>query len=497
MPPVVLSSSYSGDKITLNFSEPLLAGALPDLAQWTLAGTAAGRTVTAQSFVDGDTLELTVSGGALTGTPSLSYANPAQVNPVLPPAAANYSIPGGATVVSSIGALETALASGTAQDIKVMNGSYLRTAPITPAAAHRVWAESVDGVVYNFGFQWNNNIGWRMHGGTITLGSAARAADDGVFKSAIHNWLAASSNSNAQVTDMKLNCGFFAAVGANIRRVGGVIMQRVVVRDTTDFGVFIHDNSAASTSVISTISDLDIANVYRLSPHRGAANGTAESGLTLGHEVTNDVLRVKIRNTGWQGIALNLAFKNTDLYDLDVDDIYGALPSGQVDDGRTGTGSEAALGTGTAMYVEHTTSNVNVYRYLFGTNIYRGFNGEWNLGTPGNAAMNGFKARHGRVITSRVVDALRKKYGFYASDGSRDVGISDTVFKDMNAFCTGWYNDDTAATTVADFQNNDWSGRASGAKRVTNSQLNDYAIGSHPESQATDGTPPRRLLAAT
>jgi hypothetical protein len=45
-------------------------------------------------------------------------------NPPVPPSEANYTIPGGATVVSTAAAFETEFLSSTAKDNKFNNGSY-------------------------------------------------------------------------------------------------------------------------------------------------------------------------------------------------------------------------------------------------------------------------------------------------------------------------------------------------------------------------------------
>ncbi len=331
--------------------------------------------------------------------------------PVAPsaPAAANYTIPGGATVVTTIGQLETALAGGTAVDIKIMNGTYSRATEIVPGAAHRIYGESPAGVILNFGLRWNNMTNWKVKGITFNIPDAAHAATDGGFTAAVLNWLG-SGTPNAEITDCYMTGAGLVGQGIQLGQPDGAILQRLVVSGFFDNGLRISDNSSTSTAVVNTISDLNISAIFRST--RGAADGTAEAGLWLGHKVTNPVARVKIRNIGWMGGTTNNACRDTTFTDFDIDVIYGYSPTG-------------LNWIGHGFYFERWTRNVTLQNSWIGHefgDVITGISSEWDNGF--NAALSGSHTLP--VGTLTVKDSTYDTTQFPAS-GTLYVGESGAV----------------------------------------------------------------------
>jgi hypothetical protein len=463
----MVSASVSGTVLTLTLLEAVKSATLePTLFSVTDNGTPI--TVTAAVANGDQTITLTLA-SAPAGTVLVSYANPYTPAPPAPPSESNYVIPAGATVVTTQAQLETELAKGVAEDIKVMNGTYNRTAELVPAAAHRIWCQSATGVVFNYGLRFNNLSGWEVHGGKFQIPDAAHAATDGGATAAILNWIGSNFTANAKVTDVTVDGASLITQGVRLGQPGGATVQRIKVTNVTDIGVRLSDNSLTSTAVINTVSDIDVAGVMRAT--RGASDGTGEAGIWIGHPVTNDVVRIKVRETGWTGVWAGNKCATTDFTDLDCDAVHGVVPAPE-----TNAGSE----TGTAMYVERNTHTILVDRFAFGQetgDIYHGFNGEWNGGTAGNAAMNTFTAKHGRVKTGRSVSSTTPRYGFFGDQGSDDLSVSETQFEACAWACIGYYL--TVNTSLADFFNNDFSQRGSGV-RITTDHAND------PVSAATE-----------
>lgn len=390
------------------------------------------------------------------------------ITPTAPtaPGVANYTIPGGATVVTTQAQLDTALAGTTAIDIKVMNGSYSRATAVTPAAGHRIWCESITGVVFNYGWNWQYKSNWQMHGGTYNIPDVAHAAQDGGENGVVLNWVGTPANASGMIcTDMIIT-------GAGVVRCGIVLrcphlgqFMRIQGSNFTDHVLRISDNTLTSTAVITTISDIDCANTFRST--RGASNGTGEAAVWVGHQVTNGVRRIKVRNSGWMGIAPLNNCRSTTFSDLDIDSVYGIVPAPETDAGDTKS---------VAMYFERNTHDIIVEKFSFGPDIVVGVNGEWNGGTPGNAAINNLEMRLGTINCNRqsvyaqpgaLNGQLMHRCGIYGDEGSAGIYVHDVVFKNQNWACIGRYLNASLPATA----NNDYSGRIAGAVTETTAHI--------------------------
>lgn len=338
-------------------------------------------------------------------------------DPPIAPSETRYTIPAGAVSVANQAALETELAKGTAEDIKVLNGAYTRATELAvTAAAHRVWCESATGVTFNYGFRYNNVVGWEFHGGKFNIPDLAHAATDGGFTAALLNWVG-STVCNVKISDVTIDGANLVAQGVQLGQPGGAVIQRVVVTNCTDEGLRLSDNSLTSVSVIDTITDINCSGIHRTV--YGSAGGTAEAGLWVGLQVTNTVRRLKFRDIGWMGLFTgNLAY-NTQYSDIDTD---------------TGINT----GNRTGIYCEHRTRFCNFDRVLFGPGCSTGMICEWDYNL--NSGLNGPHTLPVGTITVKDSTAAYPGSGnIYVGSPADSIQTVAYTGKGANTFtgCTG------------------------------------------------------------
>ncbi len=276
------------------------------------------------------------------------------VDAPIAPSASRYTIPAGATVVTTQAQLDTALAGGTAVDIKVMNGTYSRATEASIGAAHRIWCESATGVVFNYGFDFASKVGWEFHGGKFLIPDTAHATQAAGFYCALTNW---GGGSNAKISDVTIDGAGVCYAGVRLPGVSGADVRRVLVTNMTDFGVFISANDYYSTLTVAAVSDINCSAIHRST--YGAAGGTAEAGLWLGNQCLTPVRRMKFRDLGWMGLWTGSHAWDTAFSDIDVDDTHSS----------------------TGVYIEHNTINCSFDRMLIGSGCPIGVIAEWDYGT--------------------------------------------------------------------------------------------------------------------
>lgn len=376
--------------------------------------------------------------------------------PVPPrPPGNNYSIPTPDVTVSNVTDLATQVTSGTPKIIKVNNGSYARASELVAGAAHKIYCETFDGVTFDFGFRFNYIIGWEFHGGVFNITDASRAAADGGIKAALISWF--SSGSDWLIEDIQVD-GSSSRVLTTCLSMGsptGGTVRRCILKNATDFGLHISDNNPSSSNSISEIADLDISNIFRST--RGQSDGTAEAGLMVGNKVTKGIHRIRVRNTGWQGLAPNNAFEQTQVTDIDIDVIYGVVPP---------TGDD----TGTGLYWERFCNDITLERFRIGPDLFTAINAEWNLGAGVGAAQR-------CDIKNGVVRATRSgtgtvNTGIYFDEGSDQNTVRGVHFlQDCDWACIGYYLNTN--TSAASFTRNNYHGRAAGSVRGTTNHAGD------------------------
>ena len=212
-------------------------------------------------------------------------------------------------------------------------------------------------------------------------------------------------------------------MGLDAVNPAGLVAERLTFVHFTDEGIRASDNVqvafGASTPKIDTISDISVDGVSRSVP--GSSQGTAESGVWIGHPVVNGVHRIRIRNVSWSGIeTVNNAW-NTTFTDLDIDM----------------SGANAVLGV--AFYMEHYSYNLVISNFsITGSDV--GIKAEWNDPTWGGVA-----AAHNTTISNGVIDASGwnrsgHTVGLFLDQGTESTSVSGVTFKNMNFAAIDAYN---------------------------------------------------------
>lgn len=302
-------------------------------------------------------------------------------NPPIPPSEANYTIPGGATEVTTSAAFATNFTGGTAKDIYVRNGAYSQTGPLTAGAGHRIWCETVDGVTFDHGVLMRDRTAWEWHGGTFDITDPAKIASDGggtPKTAAIIQWVSGSNtNRNAKVSDVKIDIHHNGMYGVGLLQPGGGSIERIRAKNCTHEGVYAFNNASSTaagwlttTIAIDKLHDIYVEGIY--STPRGAQDGKDEYGIIVGHPVTNGVRRIRGRNLGWAGMMTIGRVADTVFRDLNFDVIYGTIPVGSP------TSTDDGYLTGQGIYIERTTRRCVFERFVLGSDMFRGFANEWD-----------------------------------------------------------------------------------------------------------------------
>jgi hypothetical protein len=323
----------------------------------------------------------------------------------------SYSLPAGATVVSSSAQLTAALKGSSAKDIVLSDGTYESSSPFVNGNGSRLYAEHLGGAVLTAGLVVG---GTHSAGGAIVRGLAFDISSPGkTFQDGELNiW--GSAGENTQVLD----CTFdgHRRIGAGVLAVnpGGLVAERLTFSDFTDEGIRASDNNpvsfGASTPMINTITDISVDGVSRNVP--GSSNGTEEAGLFIGQPVRNGVARIRVRNVSISGIETANNAWNTTFSDLDIDM----------------SGPDQSFGVG--VYLER-FSREETFTHFFITGVQRGFTGEWDHDVPGGAGS------HSTTIENGVVDAAGStipgnQAGVYLDAGSESTTIENVTFKNQN-----------------------------------------------------------------
>lgn len=395
-----------------------------------------------------------------TGGVQAPYGDPAP--PVAP--GQNYTVPAGATICTTQGQIDTAVGSGVAQNIVIEDGTYVKAGVLTMGAAHKIYARHAGLAKLQYGIQSGGTIGAELHGLYFDVTNPAFTLAPGI----VHLW---GTCANWKIQDCWFDGHLLNDNGVLAYACNGITVERIWARNFLDNGIRLNDNIGfASTPIIQRVWDVDVANVYRAV--RGASNGTGESGIMLGHKVTDGVQRIKVRNVGWQGLALNSNHRDTTHTDLDIDQVWGVVPPGP---GETGVG----------VYIERSCHNLVFTNFVIGPDLYICSNGEWDGGTPGTAGMNNVRFSVGTMSATRVGPATSSATrGIYGDAGGDSLFVDHVRFLGMSWACIGAYS--MTNTPVTNFTNNDYSGRAPGAKRV----VTDYfttPVASLTERVASDG----------
>jgi hypothetical protein len=287
----------------------------------------------------GVALEMTVTSTA-TGlgsyTSSAARAAGGEVIGPTPPSA--YTRPAAALKVSTSTQLITALADSASRDIVLANGTYDNPEPFYNPYGHRLYAATLGGAVLRAGLSLGANDG---PGGGLVQGVTFDVSDPAktLSNSVVNVW---GGGAGAQVLDVTING--HSAIGSGIlaQPLEYLLVQRVMIRDVTDYGVVAPGGTAVSSLIL--LEDLNIAGVTH--PQPGSSDGKAEACIWLANAAT--VRHAMVRSCGFAGVWTGAGNAGSLLEHLDIDGtpvgIYVNETASQLSVRRIHTGSFVSTG---------------------------------------------------------------------------------------------------------------------------------------------------------
>jgi hypothetical protein len=339
---------------------------------------------------------------------------------VLPIPPRDYSIPSGAVSVSTSQQLVSALASSTAQDIVLADGTYTTAGTNSPTPYFRVtnggrlWAAHRGDAILHAGLSFGGNYGsngGEVHGLALNISNPSLTDD------------------SAEVYDTTIEGNYALSAGLAFYAVQGTVIRRVVLRHFRDYGVQVSDNAAnyGSTAQVRTITDVNVKGVRESTP--GSSNGTAEFGVWIGNRVANPVSRIRSEDGWFGGLWTGASSHDTIFRDITIRTV-----------GAPG---------GVAVYNEHKTVRDTFENFNLGPYIGVGFNCEWNY-AGGYGACRDSKFLNGTIASHKV--------GVFFDRGQ--VGNTVQGVKAVNQTCAAIVDNQGIGNTYA---NGDYGGIAAGA----------------------------------
>lgn len=340
-----------------------------------------------------------------------------------------YATPSNAVVVSTSAGLEQALEGSEPTDIVLTDGVYDNDEPFSNSGGHRVYAASLGRAVLRAGFVLGDNWGpgsGLLRGLTFDVSDPAKTLHGDI----VHVW---GTGAGSRLLDLTLDGHKAVSAGIKVREPDGVVIQRVVVRNFTGWGINVDANVLNRTVLRPPlVEDVVATDVTRVVPQ--SSNGTSEACVWIGNTAT--VRRVLAARCAWEGLWTGTASKGAVFEDIRV------------------------VESETGVYAEHYNSAGTTFRRLdIGPSVKRGFNCEWS-----DPAWDSIAGCIDVVIEDSVFDTTR--IGVYMDEGTTRTTIRRSVFR----------NQDWAA--IADhkgisntYYENDYSGVGRGGVPVTTEHL--------------------------
>jgi hypothetical protein len=357
-----------------------------------------------------------------TSIPSPTSAPTVTVSVVAPAAPSGYALPAGAVNVSTSAQLISALSAATPQNIVLANGIYDNTVPFYDANGHHLYAATLGGAVLRAGLTLGGNYGsgnGSVRGVSFDVSDPAKTLSSSV----IHIW--GPGGIGSQVQDVTIAGHNVIATGIEALPLDRIVVQRVVVRNVTDYGVIVLGGTALTTPTL--LEDLNVAGVMRAVP--GSSNGTAEVCLWLANTVT--VHRALVRSCGIAGVWTGNTITGAVLENLDID------------------------GTPVGVYMEHYTSGTTIQYLNVGSGVVTGVNCEW-----ADPLTGGLPACVNNVIEDGTIAS--SKVGVYLDQGTTGVTVRRFKFLNQSWAAIGDYKGVNNT-----YSSNDYSGIDAGAVAIS------------------------------
>jgi chitodextrinase len=357
----------------------------------------------------------------------------------LPVAPQSYSLPASYVSVSTSQQLVNALASSTAHDIVLADGSYTTagTTSATPyfqaSTGHRLYAQHLGQAVLQAGLVFGGNSGsgnGEAHGLAFNVSDPARTYD----AAELYTW--GANGVGTKVYDSTFEGNYALDYGLEFKQVQGAVVQRVLIKHFHEYGLFVSDccdyNWYDNTAEAQTITDVDVDGVHEAVP--GSDNGRAEYGVWIGNGVVDPVARLRIEHAWWSGLWTGSSSHDTVFTDITI--------------------STVDRPDGNAIYNEHNTVRDTFQRFKLGPYIQEGFTCEWNYGSGSGACANS-------VFQDGTIDS--RKAGVFLDQGQVGNTVRRITF--LNQTCAAIVDNQGVGNSYSD---NDFTGLAAGAVQVKN-----------------------------
>ena len=374
------------------------------------------------------TTTATATTTATTTTTTTTPPPPPVRGAAAPSTPTTYTVPAGATTVSTSDALATELAKP-AHDIVLADGDYTASAPFSNPNGNRVYAAHLGQAVLHVGITLGGNYGTGgglLQGLTFDVSSSTVAPDNAI----VDLWGAAGVNNTVLDTTFDGH----NVVGYAIRDTTpeGFTVRRIVARNFTSDGISVDSYPDVVTFVHPPVlTDIDVANVSRPVPK--SSNGTSEACVWLGTQVT--LMRAKLRNCAWMGLWTGFNGTGSTYSDIDVDN------------------------TPTGVYMEHFTTSSTFRNLHVGTGVRTGVNCEW-----ADPAWGGKPASVDNVIQDSLIES--SYVGVYMDEGTTHTTVQNTTFRGQ----TGAAIDDYKGIGNS-YTGNDYTGVSAGGVAISTAHL--------------------------
>lgn len=346
---------------------------------------------------------------------------------------AGYELPAAAVHVTTSAGLASALTTAGQTDIVLADGVYDNPTFFQNPYGHRLWAARPGGAILKAGISLGGNWGpgrGLVRGVAFDVQDPTKVLHGGI----VNVW---GTGSGSRLLDLTFEGHGVLAAAVVARQPEGLVVQRVVARDFTDYGLLVDANTPEATLVAPPVlEDLDLANVARPVPR--SSNGRAEACLWVGN--TAVVRRIRTRNCAWEGVWTGTATRGALFEDLDLDD------------------------SGIGVYMEHFTRQSTFQRMSIGPNVDTGVNCEW-----ADPAWGGRPGCVDNVIQDSHFDT--HIVGVYLDEGTTGTTVRRSVFRNQEWAAIGNYR---GIDNLRDTAGNDYRRIGPDAASVSTDHLYSY-----------------------
>lgn len=221
-----------------------------------------------------------------------------------------------------------------------------------------------------------------------------------------------------RIADTWLNGAGRIGAATTARATSGLVIQRVVIRGFSDYGILSMAPSphyrTDAPEIPPLVEDVDISGVFRVP--RGSARGTAEDGIWIGTK--SIVRRAWMRDIGWMGLWAGANTNGAIVSDVSISNVFKDSPDGTISGGM-------------GLYIEHWTRDT----------VFRNFHIGPEMQDP---LKEGFLMKHGIVTEWADPDYVNPRDNDPPGASHRNV-LRDGI---INSSCIGINMEDSTGSII-------------------------------------------------